>query len=296
MVAQTNAAAPTTCFSEITNEIHLATSLAEGDFKQVGQDLCEHFKGSVIEAVTGPFGEAAAIALCFERLLVAEAALAGVAIRSGTVEVLVPLSEFAPELALAALIVDSVICAALVPCFINTLLDQSAGFCDSSSTTTYTTTSTTTSTTSSRTSSRTSSPLAPIPAPGPPPSLAIPSVAGDPCASCELSVYAIGVMGLASQCRVAVPMGDAYDLSVLLCDSSYGGRYASFCQTLCANQCATYNINDWIKGAGSSYMSDASLATCSALCTGFKGDGGCKPANAPAGCICGVGADTCVPC
>jgi hypothetical protein len=144
-------------------------------------------------------------------------------------------------------------------------------------------------------SSSTPSPsvASPTPTSAPASGLTIPSVAGDNCASCQLSGYAIGLIGLAQQCHVAVPLGIAFDVSVLLCDSSYGGKYASFCKTLCANQCATYNINDWIQSAGSSYMSNANLAVCSSYCPGFKGDGRCQLADS---CGCGVGALICVPC
>jgi hypothetical protein len=103
----------------------------------------------------------------------------------------------------------------------------------------------------------------------------------------------MGIAGLAQKCNVAEPMGVAYDLSTLLCDSSYNGKYAAFCGTLCSNQCATYDINDWMKSAGNSYMSSASLATCSADCPGFKGDGRCQAADT---CGCGIGAETCVLC
>jgi hypothetical protein len=133
-----------------------------------------------------------------------------------------------------------------------------------------------------------------VPTPGPAPGLTIPSVAGDQCASCELSVYAIGIVGLASKCNVATPLGTASDVSVLLCDSSYNGRYSQFCATLCANPCATYNINSWIQSAGSQFMSTASLATCASLCPGFKGDGRCSSSDAT--CLCAVGSSTCVPC
>jgi hypothetical protein len=241
LIAQINAV-PTDCFSEITNEVNLVTHLGQGDFQQVAQDTCKHFEGSAIEALAGPIGEAAAIALCYDLLLVAEAELAGVAIANGSAQVLIPLSEFAPELALAALIVDSAICAVLVPCVINMALDESTPFCKPSSMTSTTTTSTT--------NSKTSSPLAPSAVPGPTPGLDIPFVASDQCASCQLSLYAMGILGLASQCHVTVSLGVAYDLSVLLCDYSFNGRYADFCKTLCANQCATYDINDWVKDAG----------------------------------------------
>jgi hypothetical protein len=109
------------CISEVINEANLVTSLVQGKIQQVGEDLCEHFKGSAIEAVTGPFAEAAAMALCYERLFVYEGVLA---LETGTAELL------GPELALAATVVNTAICFGLVPCLINEALDQSAnGFC-----------------------------------------------------------------------------------------------------------------------------------------------------------------------
>jgi hypothetical protein len=124
--------------------------------------------------------------------------------------------------------------------------------------------------------------------------LSIPSVAPDSCASCKLSVYALGVQGLAAACNVATPLGGASDVSVLLCDSSYNGLYSQFCATLCANPCATYSIDSWIQSAGNQFMPNATLATCINLCPGFKGDGRCSSTNYS--CLCAVGSDTCVSC
>jgi hypothetical protein len=131
------------------------------------------------------------------------------------------------------------------------------------------------------------------PIPNAPSGLLIPSVAQDQCASCQLSVYSIGIRGLAAQCNVATPLGIAYDLSVLFCDSSYNGRYSQFCTTLCANPCATYSIDSWIQSAGSQFMSTATLATCANLCPGFMGNGKCSSLDT---CECAVGSGTCVPC
>ncbi len=64
------------------------------------------------------------------------------------------------------------------------------------------------------------------PVPSPAPSLNIPSVAGDQCASCQLSVYAIGIEGLAAACNLVTPLGTASEASVLLYDSSFNGRYS----------------------------------------------------------------------
>jgi hypothetical protein len=105
------------CISEVINEANLVTSLVQGNLQQVGEDLCEHFKGSVIEAVTGPFAEVAALALCYQRLFVYEGVLA---LETGTAELL------GPELAVAAAVVNTAICFSLVSCLINEALDQSA--------------------------------------------------------------------------------------------------------------------------------------------------------------------------
>jgi trimeric autotransporter adhesin len=165
---------------------------------------------------------------------------------------------------------------------------------------TSTSSSSSTSTTSSASSKSTSTTAAPVttassssPTPNPSSSLTIPSVAQDQCASCQLSVYAMGIEGLAAACHVATALGTAYDVSTLLCDSSFNGRYSQFCATLCTNPCATYNINSWIQSAGSQYVPSDTLATCSNLCPGFKGDGRCSTTST---CECGIGAGTCNPC
>ena len=122
----------------------------------------------------------------------------------------------------------------------------------------------------------------------------IPSTEGDQCASCQLSVYYLGVEGLAAQCHVSSPVLFGNDLSVVLCDSSYNGKYAQFCSEICANPCVTYDAQSWMESAGASFMANANLATCNQLCPGFKGDGKCTeslPCNE-----CGKGSGTCVPC
>jgi hypothetical protein len=116
----------------------------------------------------------------------------------------------------------------------------------------------------------------------------------DPCVSCMLSLYAMGVEGLAQQCNVATPLGFANDLSVTFCDPSIESRYSQLCTTLCANPCATYNILVWVQMAGSGFMSDASLPLCNQLCPGFQGTGRCT--TTPPCMECGVGSGTCVPC
>jgi hypothetical protein len=144
--------------------------------------------------------------------------------------------------------------------------------------------------TSSVSSASSSSSLAPS---SPTPGSTIPDVSSDPCAACELSLYFIGVQGLAAQCNVAVPLGVGYDMSVLLCDSTLNGRYATFCSYLCANQCVTYDIQKWIQSAGSQFWSNATLALCNQECPGFTGDGRCQIAD---NCPCAEGANTCVAC
>jgi hypothetical protein len=126
----------------------------------------------------------------------------------------------------------------------------------------------------------------------PTPGLSIPSVAPDSCASCQLSVYALGIQGLAAGCNVPTPLGTASDVSVLLCDSSYNGLYSQFCATLCANPCATYSIDSWIQSAGSQYMPN--VGCIGNLCPGFEGDGRCS--SSINRCSCAVGSNTCVAC
>lgn len=135
--------------------------------------------------------------------------------------------------------------------------------------------------------------LSPNTPPSPTPGSPIPDVSGDPCAACELSLYFLGVEGLAAKCNVATPLGVGFDLSVVLCDSTYDGRYATFCSYLCAHQCVTYDIQKWIQSAGSQFWSNASLALCAQECSGFKGDGRCQTADP---CPCAQGALTCEAC
>ena len=143
-------------------------------------------------------------------------------------------------------------------------------------------------------STRSSSSSSPSPAPSSPtPGSPIPDVSNDACAACELSLYFIGVQGLAAKCNVAVPLGVGYDMSVLLCDSTLNGRYATFCSYLCANQCVTYDIQKWIQSAGSQFWSNATLPLCNQECPGFTGDGRCQVAD---NCPCAEGAKTCQAC
>lgn len=131
------------------------------------------------------------------------------------------------------------------------------------------------------------------PSPGPP----LPTgsaLAQNQCASCQLSLYFLGVEGLAEQCHVATPLGFSNDISVTFCDPSIVGTYGQLCANLCANPCATYDAVTWIQEAGSGFMANANLPLCSQLCPDFKGTGKCfltPPCNQ-----CGIGAETCLSC
>jgi hypothetical protein len=120
------------------------------------------------------------------------------------------------------------------------------------------------------------------------------ALAADPCASCQLSGYYLGVLGLATQCGVASPVFLADDLSVFFCDPSIQPMFPQLCSDLCASPCSTYDIAVWKQNAGSGFMAGASLASCSQLCPGFAGTGRC--AGVPPCNICGKGSDTCLPC
>jgi hypothetical protein len=137
--------------------------------------------------------------------------------------------------------------------------------------------------------STSSSPTQPSPTPGSP----IPDVSNDACAACELSLYFLGVQGLAAECNFTVPIGVGYDISDLLYDSTLYGRYASFCNYLCANPCVTYNTQKWIQSTESQFWSNTTLALCAQECPGFKGDGRCQIADT---CPCTQGLKACEAC
>ena len=140
------------------------------------------------------------------------------------------------------------------------------------------------------------SPPSPSPPPLPPPSGSGPSLPNsatlsqDPCVSCQLSAYYIGVTGLAKTCN-AVATGTAFDLSTFFCDPSNKPRYSQLCSSLCADPCGTYNIQTLIQEAGSAYNPSTSLALCNTDCPGFVGTGRCS-GSLPK-CECGVGSATC---
>jgi hypothetical protein len=120
------------------------------------------------------------------------------------------------------------------------------------------------------------------------------TLAANPCVSCQLSLYFLGVQGLAQQCHVASPMGSSNDVSLVICDPSVVGGYSQLCTNLCANPCGVYDVATWIHDAGVGFMANASLPLCSELCPGFKGTGKCfvtPPCNQ-----CGLGASTCLSC
>jgi hypothetical protein len=147
---------------------------------------------------------------------------------------------------------------------------------------------------------------APTPSPTPTPNPGTPSnsgsgptlpagaaLAANACASCMLSLYYIGTKGLAQQCNVATPVGVAWDISTVFCDSSIKGGFGSLCTSLCANPCGTYNIQTAVAQAGVGFMPNANLPLCNQLCPMFKGDGRCTALDP---CSCGLGAKTCVTC
>lgn len=286
-------------------------SVETGTWTPIQREWCVE-EESVILGIQG-YGEALEqqlMSTCQQTLLVGELAAAA-ALAGRNVAVTLPLDDAllagifgtaaAPEIITLG-VLALIACPVLVDCAMEQVRQSAAsGLCATTSTppTVSSTTMPSPSSSGKASSSTTisistlSSATATTASPTPSGGLTIPSVAGDNCAACQLSLYAIGIVGLAEQCHVAVPIGVAYDVSVLLCDSSFNGKYAAFCTTLCANQCATYNINSWVQSAGSSYMSNANLGGCALYCPGFKGDGRCELADP---CGCGVGADTCVPC
>jgi hypothetical protein len=122
------------------------------------------------------------------------------------------------------------------------------------------------------------------------------ALAQDPCVSCQLSAYFVGVQQGAQQCHVAVPFGFSNDISTIFCDPSIVGSYRQLCASLCADPCSTYNAATWIQEAGAGFMIGASLPLCSQLCPNFKGTGKLECVLIPPCNQCGLGAATCVPC
>jgi hypothetical protein len=276
------------CIGSALTYFQIAQSAVTGQVNEFQQQVCGQLVGHAATAPAGPAIEAATVRAC-QRLVLqlgltvdAEVIIGGAV--TGTEEIV------APVVAIEIAIDGVFLCQQIATCVWDAFVDHGAEtLCPSNGHEPAN------SQPSQPANSQPSQPAAnpPAPAPGSAPGLDIPDVSGDACASCQLSVYAQGIIGLANQCNVAVPLGVSHDVSVLLCDSSYNGRYASFCSSLCANQCTTYNIKDWIQSAGSSYMSDATLATCSSDCPGFKGDGACQQLDE---CPCAQGAKTCEQC
>ena len=287
-----------------------------GPFDGLVTAACETLVGSGVGIAIG-IGEA--FAQCEEAMASSEITAIGAALKLGLTSytgiagtLLEGLGVTEEGVAIAAepaaipavLIANSVLCAYLVTLQLQSRIDNAAeNLCEAvesaasaiaagtpAAVPPATTSTSTTSTSTTSTSSSTTSPAPSMPTPGS--GLPIPDVSNDPCASCELSIYFLGVQGLAADCNVAVPVGQGYDLAVLLCDSTYNGRYAAFCQYLCTNQCVSYNIQDWIKNAGSQWQPDATLALCAQDCPGFKGDGRCQSGDY---CPCAQGANTCKP-
>ena len=270
------------CIGSVLSYFKIVQSAVTGQVNEFQKEMCTQAIGGAITAPVGPAIEAGTVRACQQLVLrlgltVDAELLIGGAV-TGTEEFVAPV--VAIEVAIDAVF----LCQQMATCVWDSFVDHGAEtLCPSNEQEPLP---------NSQPSQPATNPP-PGPVSGSAPGLDVPNVLGDTCASCQLSVYAQGIIGLAKQCNVAVPLGAAYDLSVLSCDSSFNGRYADFCSSLCANQCTTYNINDCIQSAGSSYMSDASLATCSSDFPGFKGDGRCQQLDE---CPCAVGAKTCVPC
>jgi hypothetical protein len=121
--------------------------------------------------------------------------------------------------------------------FCSSILSQSTSTSSTTSTPVSSSSSSTSSSTSISSSTSTSSSASPSPENTPPSSaLVLPTgsaLSQDPCVSCMLSLYALGVEGLAQQCNVATPLGFANDLSVTFCDPSIKSGYSQLCTTLC---------------------------------------------------------------
>ena len=283
---------PFTSLGQLSNAF--VESVETGSWAPIQMEWCTEVETEVLGAQG--FGEELEqkwIVACYEKMLVGEISAAAVGLLGRNIAVTIPLGDAALAGIFGAVAAPEVIglgvlalaaCPMLANCAGDQVRQNAASLLCSTTTTSVPSSGQSTASISQSTTS--TSPPAPT-ASG---QLAILSVADDNCASCLLSAYAIGIKGLAQTCGVAVPLGVAYDVSTALCDSSFNGKYAAFCEMLCANQCATYNINDWIKSAGGSYMSNATLASCNSNCPGFKGDGRCGPYDT---CGCGIGAKTC---
>jgi hypothetical protein len=301
----------------------VAENAISQQYTQVAIQTCATLVGKGVDAFTG---SELAYGQCEEAMIGAEMTALGGSLGltlrtyAGLGGVLTTALTAADEAAVIAadasiipevFIINSALCGLLLAAIEHMILEPaSTNLCSvvESAAANHKSTSISTSTTSatsrtSTTSTTTTTPSAPTttvvsnspssPTPNPAQGLSLPSVPPGSCEACQLSVYALGIQGLAAQCNVAIPLGTASDVSVLLCDSSYNGLYSQFCTTLCTNPCATYKIDSWIQSAGSEFNAGDTLATCSSLCPGFQGDGKC-----PALCTseCGLGADTCVPC
>ena len=118
-------------------------------------------------------------------------------------------------------------------------------------------------------------------------------LAGDQCVATQLSVYYIGVRGLAQSCGSSNSTGGAWDMSTIFCDPSIRPRYSTLCTESCNNPCGSYDLQALITYAGPAFNPSATLATISEVCPGFLGTGRCSSAGPS--CACGVGSLTCAP-
>jgi len=211
----------------------------------------------------------------------------------------------APSNLLAAVVTSGALCLSLIQAIFDAVIGQASNdLCDAliSSQTSAplvnspiiisSSTSSTTSTTiitSSHSPRRSSVPPSSIPSDFP--SAAV--LAGDQCVATQLSVYYIGVRGLAQSCGSSNSTGGAWDMSTIFCDPSIRPRYSTLCMELCNNPYGSYDLQALITYAGPAFNLSATLATISEVCQGFLGTGRCSSAGPS--CACGVGSLTCVP-
>jgi hypothetical protein len=212
----------------------------------------------------------------------------------------------APSKLLAAMVTNGALCFSLTQAIFDAVIDKtSRDLCDtfissqtsppgkpvntptiiSSSTSSITST---TITTSSNGPTSSPFPLSSIPSAFP--SAAV--LAGDLCVTTQLSVYYIGVQGLANSCGNSEPAGGAWDMSTIFCDPSIRPRYSTLCTELCNNPCASYDLQALITYAGPAFNPSATLTAISGVCPGFLGTGKCSLAGSS--CACGVGSSTCI--
>ena len=277
--------------------------------------VCEQGVGAAISGITAEARDGLEMKLLQTCLnLVADAVLAGgeaelvvatggvgKAVGGAVIGEVLPIA--APSNLLAAMVTNGAVCLALIQAIFDAVIDQaSIDQCDaliSSQTSaldpptiinssTYSITSTTKTTSSD---DSTSNPISPSSIPSNFPSAVV--LAGDQCVATQLSVYYIGIQGLAQSCGNSKPAGGAWDMSSIFCDPSIRPRYSTLCTELCNDPCDSYDLQALITYAGPAFNFSATLTTISGVCPGFLGTG--RYSSAGPSCACGVGSLTCVP-